>query len=128
MWLSLTMVLGTAFLGIKAVEWTHDYHEHLIPGVNFQVPEHARSLVEQERLDPRKMELFFVLYFFMTGLHAIHLIIGIVLVGVIAVLSRRGWFSGGGAVQVEVTGLYWHLIDIIWVFLYPLLYLIDVHQ
>ncbi len=122
------MMLGTAFLGIKAVEWTHDYHEHLIPGVNFEVPEHDRARVAETGLDPRKMELFFVLYFFMTGLHAIHLIIGIVLVGIIAELCRRGWFSGGGAVQVEVTGLYWHFIDIVWVFLYPLLYLIDVHS
>jgi cytochrome c oxidase subunit 3 len=128
MWLVLTMVLGTAFLGIKAVEWTADYHEHLIPGVNFQVPEESRTIVEQEGLRPGKMELFFVLYFFMTGLHAIHLIIGVVLVGVMAYLSWRGWFSGGGATQIEVTGLYWHFIDIVWVFLYPLLYLIDVHK
>jgi cytochrome c oxidase subunit 3 len=127
-WLVLTMVLGTAFLGIKAIEWTNDYREDLIPGLNFQVPENDRSLVEQEGLAPRKMELFFVLYFFMTGLHAIHLIIGIALVGVMAWLSWRGWFSGGGATQIEVTGLYWHFIDIVWVFLYPLLYLIDVHQ
>ena len=127
-WLVLTMVLGAAFLGIKAIEWTNDYHEDLIPGLNFQVPEKERSRVEQEGLEPGKMELFFVLYFFMTGLHAIHLIIGIVLVGVMAWLSWRGWFSGGGATQIEVTGLYWHFIDIVWVFLYPLLYLIDVHQ
>ena len=98
------MVLGTAFLGIKAVEWTKDYHEHLIPGLNFQVPEKDRAVVEQEGLEPGKMELFFVLYFFMTGLHAIHLIIGIVLVGVMAYLSWRGWFSGGGSTQIEVTG------------------------
>jgi cytochrome c oxidase subunit 3 len=128
MWLGFTMALGTAFLGVKAVEWTHDYHEELIPGWNFRVPEGDRSLVEQGGLDPRKMEMFFVLYFFMTGLHAIHLIIGIGLVGVMAFLSWRGWFSGGGATQIEVTGLYWHFIDIVWVFLYPLLYLIDVHQ
>ena len=127
-WLGLTMILGTAFLGIKAVEWTTDYHEHLIPGLNFQVPEKDRAIVEQEGLRPGKMELFFVLYFFMTGLHAIHLIIGVVLVGVMAYLSWRGWFSGGGATQIEVTGLYWHFIDIVWVFLYPLLYLIDVHK
>jgi cytochrome c oxidase subunit III len=127
-WLLLTMVLGTVFLGIKAVEWSHDYDERLIPGMNFQVPEHDRSEVEREHLDPRKMEMFFVLYFFMTGLHAIHLIIGIALLGVMAYLSRRHWFSGGGAVQIEVTGLYWHFIDIVWVFLYPLLYLIDVHR
>jgi cytochrome c oxidase subunit 3 len=127
-WLVLTMVFGTIFLGIKGVEWTNDYHEHLIPGLNFQVPEHARAEVEQEHLNPKKMELFFVLYFFMTGLHAIHLIIGIGLVGVMAWLSWRRWFSGGGAVQIEVTGLYWHFIDIVWVFLYPLLYLIDLHS
>jgi cytochrome c oxidase subunit III len=127
-WLLLTMVLGTGFLGIKAVEWTHDYNERLIPGWNFQVPEDDRPVVEQEGLDPRKMEMFFVLYFFMTGLHAIHLIIGIALLGVMAYLSHRHWFSGGGAVQIEVAGLYWHFIDIVWVFLYPLLYLIDVHR
>jgi cytochrome c oxidase subunit 3 len=127
-WLGLTMVLGTAFLGIKAIEWTADYNEHLIPGLNFQVPEKERSRVEREGLEPGKMELFFILYFFMTGLHAIHLIIGIVVVGVMAWLSWRVWFSGGGATQIEVTGLYWHFIDIVWVFLYPLLYLIDVHQ
>jgi cytochrome c oxidase subunit III len=127
-WLVLTMVLGAGFLGVKAREWTRDYHENLIPGLNFQVPEHDRSIVEHEQLDPRKLELFFVLYFFMTGLHAIHLIIGIGLVGIMAWLSWRSWFSGGGAVQIEVTGLYWHFIDIVWVFLYPLLYLIDLHK
>jgi cytochrome c oxidase subunit 3 len=127
-WLGLTMALGTAFLGIKAVEYTAEYHEKLIPGWNFQVPEEDWAAIEQQALDPRKMELFFVLYFFMTGLHAIHLIIGIALVGVMAFLSWRRWFSGGGATQIEVTGLYWHFIDIIWVFLYPLLYLIDVHR
>jgi cytochrome c oxidase subunit 3 len=127
-WLVLTMVFGAVFLGIKAKEWTADYHEHLIPGLNFQVPEEYRSVVDQEGLEPGKMELFFVLYFFMTGLHAIHLIIGIVLVGIMAWLSHRSWFSGAGAVQIEVTGLYWHFIDIVWVFLYPLLYLIDLHK
>jgi cytochrome c oxidase subunit III len=127
-WLLWTMVLGAGFLGIKAIEYRQDYHEKLIPGWNFQVPEANRSVVESEGLDPRKMAMFFVLYFFMTGLHAIHLIIGISLVGVMAYLSRRHWFSGGGAVQIEVTGLYWHFVDIVWVFLYPLLYLIDVHK
>src|SRR5262249_17078545 len=68
-WLVLTMVLGTAFLGIKAVEWTHDYHEKLVPGWNFAVPEQDRALVDQEHIDTRRMEMFFVLYFFMTGLH-----------------------------------------------------------
>jgi cytochrome c oxidase subunit 3 len=128
LWLVLTMVLGTAFLAIKAVEYTHDYHEKLIPGLNFHVPGEDQPTVVAQSLDPRKMEMFFVLYFFMTGLHAIHLVIGIALVGVMTYLSSIHWFSGGGATQIEVTGLYWHFIDIIWVFLYPLLYLIDVHQ
>jgi cytochrome c oxidase subunit 3 len=128
LWLGLTMVLGTAFLGIKAVEYTQEYYEKLIPGWNFEVPQIDQASVDSEHLDPRRMELFFVLYFFMTGLHAIHLIIGIALVGVMAYLSWIKWFSGGGAVQIEVTGLYWHFVDVVWVFLYPLLYLIDLHR
>ncbi len=123
-----TMGFGALFLGIKAVEYTADYHDKLIPGWNFEVPEKDRPVVEQEHLDPRRMEMFFVLYFFMTGLHAVHLIIGIGLLGVMAYLSWKRWFSGGGAVQIEVTGLYWHFVDVVWVFLYPLLYLIDVHR
>jgi cytochrome c oxidase subunit 3 len=71
--------------------------------------------------------MFYVLYFFMTGLHGIHVIVGIVLVGVMAWLTWRGWLSGCGATQIEVTGLYWHFIDIVWVYLYPLLYLVDRH-
>ena len=95
-WLVLTMVLGAAFLGIKAVEYTQEYHEKLIPGWNFEVPEHDdRSLVERGASIRGEMEMFFVLYFFMTGLHAVHLIIGIGLVGVMAtlveaVVLRRG--------------------------------------
>src|SRR5262249_40002782 len=76
----------------------------------------------------RKAEMFFVLYFFMTGLHAVHLIIGIALVGIMAYLAHRRWFSGAGQTQIEVTGLYWHFIDIVWIFLYPLLYLIEVRS
>jgi cytochrome c oxidase subunit 3 len=122
------MVFGAVFLGIKASEYTQDYREKLIPGWNFQVPEHDRSAVLAGHVDPRRMEMFFVLYFFMTGLHAVHLIIGIALLGVMAYLSWTRWFSGGGAVQIEVAGLYWHFVDVVWVFLYPLLYLIDVHR
>ncbi len=128
LYLGLTMALGSLFLGVKAYEYSEEYHEKLIPGWNFEVPEKNRTEVQQEDLSPRRMEMFFVLYFFMTGLHAIHLIIGIGLVGVMMYLSWRSWFSGGGATQIEVAGLYWHFIDIVWVFLYPMLYLIDVHS
>jgi cytochrome c oxidase subunit 3 len=126
--LGLTMALGSAFLGVKAVEYTGDYHEKLVPGLAFDVPARDRSTILAEHGDPRRFEMFFVLYFFMTGLHAIHLIVGIALVGVMAYLTSRHWFSGGGATQIEVAGLYWHFIDIVWVFLYPMLYLIDVHS
>ena len=128
MWLGLTMALGAGFLGVKAIEYSEEYHKGLVPGWNFQIPEKERSEIQQESLNPGRFEMFFVLYFFMTGLHAIHLIVGITLVGVMAYLSWRRWFSGGGATQIEVTGLYWHFIDIVWVFLYPMLYLIDVHS
>src|SRR5262249_31771077 len=123
------------FLGVKAIEYHEEYVEHLVPGWNFEVHEGGshghesdRDVISREGLHPGRYEMFFVLYFFMTGLHAIHLIIGIGLVGIIAYLSYHRWFSGGGATQIEVTGLYWHFIDIVWVFLYPMLYLINVHS
>jgi cytochrome c oxidase subunit 3 len=158
-YLVATALLGTAFLGIKAVEWTADYHEHLIPGINFDwslaqsgrhspgggepstihtAPEEAETAPnypsDMPEVSPtsvpeaRRAEMFFVLYFFMTGLHAIHLIIGVVLVGLMAYLAQRRWLSGAGQTQIEVTGLYWHFIDIVWIFLYPLLYLIEVRS
>ena len=130
--LVITMALGTCFLGIKAVEYYQEYRENLVPGLNFRIPEHEHEQgttgSEPLRLDPGRFEMFFVLYFFMTGLHAFHLIIGISLIGVMAFLVRRDWFSGTGETQIEVTGLYWHFVDIVWVFLYPLLYLIDVRS
>jgi cytochrome c oxidase subunit 3 len=136
MYLGLTMALGAGFLGVKAIEYTTEYREHLVPGWDFRIPEERhgsagesdRDIIAREQLNPGRYEMFFVLYFFMTGLHAIHLIIGIGLVGIMAYLSYHRWFSGGGATQIEVTGLYWHFIDIVWVFLYPMLYLINVHQ
>ncbi|MGC8643407.1 MAG: cytochrome c oxidase subunit 3, partial [Isosphaeraceae bacterium] len=126
--LLLTMVLGTCFLGIKAREYYLEYREHLVPGWNFRLPEELVSKSASDSFDPHRFQMFFVLYFFMTGLHALHLIIGASLVGVIAQLSWRRWFSGSGGTQIEVAGLYWHFVDVVWVFLYPLLYLIDVHS
>jgi cytochrome c oxidase subunit 3 len=126
--LLITMGLGLGFLGIKAVEYYLEYREFLIPGLNFRFPEHDAPSTDPSGLGAKRFELFFVLYFFMTGLHAFHLIVGIVLVGVMAYLVWRRWFSGGGETQIEVTGLYWHFVDVVWVFLYPLLYLIDIRS
>jgi cytochrome c oxidase subunit 3 len=127
-YLAATMLLGACFLGIKAIEYGQEYYEHLIPGLNFQTPGNVLETTGQSSLDSRRFEMFFVLYFFMTGLHAVHLIIGIVLVGTMAFLVGRNWFSGSAETQIDVTGLYWHFVDIVWVFLYPLLYLIDVRS
>ncbi len=128
LFLLITMALGTCFLGIKAVEYYLEYREDLVPALNFRVPERAFSDSGALGLDPRRFEMFFVLYFFMTGLHALHLIIGVTLIGVLALLVHRRWFSGTGETQIEVAGLYWHFVDVVWVFLYPLLYLIDVRS
>jgi cytochrome c oxidase subunit 3 len=128
LWLILTMVLGALFLGFKAVEYTEEYQEKLVPGWNYRAPAELAAAATRRDLDARKFELFFVFYFFMTGLHAVHLVIGIGLLGVMTVLSWRRWLSGCGVTHIDVSGLYWHFVDVVWVFLYPLLYLIDVRQ
>jgi cytochrome c oxidase subunit 3 len=117
-WLLLvTAVLGTVFLGIKAVEYYHKFVEHLVPGPGFVFT----------GSEGRPQEIFFILYFLLTGVHALHLIIGIVLTLVIAWMARRGKFSPAYYAPVEISGLYWHFVDIIWIFLFPLLYLIGSH-
>ncbi|GIW89277.1 MAG: cytochrome c oxidase subunit III [Isosphaeraceae bacterium] len=126
-----TIVLGVAFLGIKAVEWTADYHEGLIPfAANWQIPSHDLEILAQRGIDADQFglyKLFWVLYFFMTGLHGIHVLVGLGVFAVVAALVWQRRRSKNFANLVEVTGLYWHFVDIVWVFLYPLLYLIDRH-
>lgn len=116
--LVVTMVLGTAFLGIKALEYSRKFAEHHVPGAGYAF-EGAR---------PEHAEIFFSLYFVMTGLHALHMIIGIVVLAVMAILATRGRFSADYSTPVEISGLYWHFVDLIWIFLFPLLYLISRHQ
>ena len=115
--LLLTVVLGVVFLGIKFTEYHHKYEEHLIPGVDFRYPG------EQSR----QAAIFFSLYFAMTGMHALHMIIGIGVFLVIAAQARRGRFSSVYHTPVEMAGLYWHFVDIIWIFLFPLFYLLGRH-
>ena len=180
--LCVTWVLGAAFLGIKAVEWTADYHEGLVPGLNWAPMEtlahkgflgatptgvngeayiqdgatpqqqwqtilngsgahHGETAAEAGTtavgggaehafagtVNVMNLQMFFVIYFAMTGLHALHMIIGL---GLLAVYIRRAQlnvFTGGSNDQpVEIFGLYWHFVDIVWVFLYPLLYLVTI--
>lgn len=112
--LILTMLLGTAFLGIKADEYSHKFHENFVPGVTFAF----RNTPHQHA------ELYFSFYFAMTGFHALHMIIGVALLAVILRMAAKGRFSAAYYNPVEVAGLYWHFVDIVWIFLFPLLYLI----
>jgi cytochrome c oxidase subunit 3 len=117
-WLLIaTMVLGGVFLGIKATEYAHKFAEHHVPGAQFQF----------ERKYFGEAQIFFSLYFMMTGLHALHMIVGIGIMLVMTWLAVRGRFSEEYYAPVEVTGLYWHFVDIVWIFLFPLLYLIGRH-
>ncbi len=118
LFLILTLLLGAGFLGVKTVEYHHKYVDHLIPGPSFAM---------EGRSGP-EAQLFFLFYFVMTGMHAVHMIIGLVLLTVIAVLAWRGRFSREHYAPVEISGLYWHFVDIVWIFLFPLLYLIDRHK
>jgi len=115
--LLLTMALGGVFLGVKAVEYSHKFHDHLVPGPSFQFP----------GPDARAAEIFYSLYFTMTGLHAAHMVIGIGILTVLLLQARKGRYTPGYHTPVEVSGLYWHFVDIVWIFLFPLLYLIGRH-
>jgi cytochrome c oxidase subunit 3 len=117
--LLLTVVLGSVFLGVKVVEYKEKYDHHLIPGASFS----GESLhLEGDRA--RQAQIYYSLYFAMTGLHALHMIIGIPIILWIAARAQRGDFTAEYNGPVEITGLYWHFVDIIWIFLFPLLYLI----
>jgi cytochrome c oxidase subunit 3 len=125
--LVLTMVLGSVFLGVKAYEYHHKYEEHLIPGPAFQMPDSHDSATAHLTLGENSagpVEIFFSFYFAMTGLHALHMVIGIAILAWLAIRAGRGTFSDAYFTPVEMAGLYWHFVDIVWVFLYPLLYLI----
>ena len=134
----LTIVLGLAFLGIKAVEYHDKYNDHLIPGQ--LIPGHPFNpeVARPGETDPHKLhlvegatvrnvELFYWIYFAMTGMHALHMIIGVGLLGVLTIMAWRGRFSPEYHAPVEISGLYWHFVDIVWIFLFPLLYLLGRH-
>jgi cytochrome c oxidase subunit 3 len=149
-WLILTMILGTVFLGVKVIEYADKFEHHHVPGPNFVwASEHAAPAAEggaehaaapapaasehrQLSLSPDQLQgttqLYFSLYFTMTGLHALHMIIGIGLMSVITWMAWKGRFDAEYYTPVEMSGLYWHFVDIVWIFLFPLLYLVERHQ
>jgi cytochrome c oxidase subunit 3 len=123
--LVLTLVFGLAFLGVKGVEWHEKFVEHHVPGPNFHFeadPAHPDLKINQQHA-----QIFFSMYFAMTGMHAVHMIIG---VGIFLWLIYQAWkgrFNSEYYTPLENSGLYWHFVDIIWIYLFPLFYLIDRH-
>lgn len=116
--LVMTLLLGLTFLGVKVIEYGDKIHHHLVPGANFLWHEG----------DPGPPQLFFGYYFCLTGLHAFHMVVGAGLLLWLMTLSARNRFSPEFHTPVEMVGLYWHFVDIVWIFLFALLYLIGRHQ
>src|SRR5262249_142682 len=116
--LILTMVLGAMFLAVKSYEYRQKFVDSLIPGFKFKWEGHGEA---------NHVEMFYFLYFAMTGVHALHMIVGLGIMTVITIMAWRGRFTEEYHSPVEISGLYWHFVDIVWIFLFPLLYLLGAH-
>ena len=124
--LALTMLFGCVFLGIKGIEYKDKFVEHHVPGASFsfheEIPGHPGQYA-----NPPHAQIFFALYFVMTGLHALHMIIGLGIFAWLFWMAWKGRFTPEYHTPLEIGGLYWHFVDIVWIYLFPLLYLIDRH-
>lgn len=118
LFLLLTMLIGLVFLGIKFTEYYQHYQEHKAPGVWFNDSSSYASSVQ----------MFFVFYYVMTGLHAIHMIIGLGILSVLLFRTFIGTMSSEYHTPINFGGLYWHFVDIIWIFLYAIFYLPGLHK
>lgn len=140
-WLILTMLLGCVFLGVKVIEYADKFEHHHVPGANYvwaepshastslgageaPVSEHADLSLTPAQLQ-NTTQIYFSLYFTMTGLHALHMIIGVGLMLVMTWMAWKGKFDAQYYTPIEMSGLYWHFVDIVWIFLFPLLYLVE---
>jgi cytochrome c oxidase subunit III len=134
--LGLTWLLGMAFLGIKTIEYSEKIEKHHVPGFHYSVasfvdPASDPEVYKEYHDKPlafdmaEKTQVYFFLYFAMTGMHALHMIIGIGILTFMFFRARAGAYTTGHVTYVENFGLYWHFVDIIWIFLFPLLYLIS---
>jgi len=117
-WLIATIFLGLVFLGIKVYEYADKFEHHHVPGANF-ISDSPWAAQEQ---------IFFSLYFTMTGLHALHMIVGVVMMSIITWMAHKGKFDSTYYTPVEMAGLYWHFVDLVWIYLFPLLYLVERHN
>ena len=113
----LTLLLGFVFLGVKVIEYKHKWDHHLMPGPNFEL----NGVVGGHE------QIFFALYFAMTGMLAFHMIIGAGLMLWVIIKALRNDYTPQNHTHVEMIGLYWHFVDIVWIFLFPLLYLLGKH-
>jgi cytochrome c oxidase subunit 3 len=153
--LLLTLLFGLSFIGIKGIEWHEKYVEHHIPTFDYNViggkgdlfyknikflgstpeyrgvdkmlndPSKVSELRAREADFQRHTQIFYSLYFALTGMHAIHMIVGVGIFIVITIMAYRGRFTPEYHTPLEIAGLYWHFVDIVWIYLFPLLYLID---
>ena len=147
--LSLTIILGFIFFGVKYVEYAQKFHHHLVPGRSFDITYCVNNPSKCEDIDAKDLaierediekalaadpdlnahaQLYYSLYFGMTGLHALHMIIGAGLLFWLLAGSLKGLFTPVWYTPVDIVGLYWHFVDIVWIYLFPLLYLIDRHK
>ena len=148
-WLVLTMLLGCVFLGVKVIEYSDKFANYEVPGPSYnwlyheqheaaaggeheaaaapESGEHRQLHMTPDQLQ-RTTQIYFSLYFTMTGLHALHMIIGVGLMMVITWMAWKGKFDEHWYTPVEMSGLYWHFVDIVWIFLFPLLYLVERHM
>jgi len=113
--LYITIGLAFTFMVIKYFEYAHKFEIGILPG----------SYYSYDGIAHEKANIFFSIYYMMTGLHGIHVLIGIGLMIWLVVKAKKNVLHSGYYTPVEITGLYWHLVDVIWIFLFPLLYLID---
>lgn len=121
--LSLTMILGLAFVAIKlTLEWGPKFAEGVLPGSNWNPVGHYAGLAAYP--DQGKMELFYFLYYVMTGMHAFHMVIGFAILAVLMVMAKMNKFGPQRYMPILFFGLYWHFVDIVWVFLFPMFYLV----
>jgi cytochrome c oxidase subunit III len=127
-YLILTVMLGLVFLGIKADEYAEKFERHHVPGPTFSFTDTFDDGTQKIPVNPNEAQLYFSLYFAMTGMHALHMVIGCGLFTVLTVLAWKGHYTPSYFTPIENAGLYWHLVDIIWIYLFPLLYLISRHR
>jgi cytochrome c oxidase subunit 3 len=137
--LTLTCILGLCFLGIKTIEYHEKWEKHHVPGFHYSLqsfvdPQSDPEVYAEYHDKPlaldmaRHTEIYFSLYFAMTGMHALHMIIGIGILVFMIFRARAGAYTEGHTTFVDNFGYYWHFVDLVWIYLFALLYLISRHQ